>query len=531
MENEAAPIYRDSNLAFFEASISGRDEDYKKASDLKLQLNKFFSDRKKFESLKSYKKLEISDPVIKRQIDLLYYDFASNQFDENLLEEIINHSTEIEKKFSVFRAEVQKKELTDNEIDEILSESKNEAELKDVWKASKNIGELVKDDIVELVKLRNRSAQEMGFDNFYEMSLKFSEQDPDELTLLFDKLNELTRNEFESVKEEIDKYLADRLKIPEEKLMPWHYQDKFFQHPPEIFDVDLDQYYENQDLVEITKEYFNSLNLDIDDLLEKSDLFEKEGKYQHAYCVNIDRNKDVRVVCNIKPNSDWMGTMLHEFGHAVYDKYISSKLPWRLREPAHIFTTEAIAMLFGRLASNPGWLFKNGIINFGERKKIAQVSGKIIRTQQLVFSRWVQVMFRFEKELYKNPDQDLNELWWNLVEKYQRVRKPEGRNKPDWAAKIHIALYPAYYHNYMLGELLASQLYFYINRKVLKDNTGLDNGFTGCNDVGNYLKYLFFSYGALYPHGEMIEKSTGEKLDPKYYAEQFVKPGSKDIQK
>ncbi|MCK7529636.1 MAG: hypothetical protein MZV63_00520 [Marinilabiliales bacterium] len=37
------------------------------------------------------------------------------------------------------------------------------------------------------------------------------------------------------------------------------------------------------------------------------------------------------------------------------------------------------------------------------------------------------------------------------------LAKPEGRNMPDWATKIHVALYPCYYHNYLLGELLASQ--------------------------------------------------------------------------
>ena len=97
-----------------------------------------------------------------------------------------------------------------------------------------------------------------------------------------------------------------------------------------------------------------------------------------------------------------------------------------------------------------------------------------------------------------------------------------GRDKADWAAKIHLALYPAYYHNYILGELLASQLYVYITTKVLKSENELDESFVGKSEVGDYLKNLFFSYGALYPWNEMIEKATGEKLTPKYYAEQFV---------
>ena len=55
-----------------------------------------------------------------------------------------------------------------------------------------------------------------------------------------------------------------------------------------------------------------------------------------------------------------MGTILHELGHGVYDKNIDSSLAFSLRTPAHTFTTEAIAKIFGNIASNPYWLRDNG---------------------------------------------------------------------------------------------------------------------------------------------------------------------------
>ena len=335
-------------------------------------------------------------------------------------------------------------------------------------------------------------------------------------------LSFLFEDSFVKLKNEIDSYLSNKFNIGIKELMPWHYEDKFFQQGPKIYNVDADQYFMDKDIVEITKNYFNGINLNIDDMLENSDLYEKEKKYQHAYCIDIDRAGDVRVLCNIKQNQKWMGTMLHEFGHAVYDKNISKKLPWQLRSYGHIFTTEAIAMLFGRLAHNPNWLNKMVGISESESTKIAKQSLNALRSEQLIFSRWVQVMYRFEKEMYRNPDQNLNSLWWQLVEKYQLMKKPEGRDEPDWASKIHVALYPAYYHNYMLGELLASQLHNYITTKVLKLEQNNNESFVGKPEVGDYLKHLFFSYGALYPWNELIKKSTGEELTPKYYAKQFV---------
>ncbi len=87
------------------------------------------------------------------------------------------------------------------------------------------------------------------------------------------------------------------------------------------------------------------MGFDIDTLIKNSDLYEREGKNQHAFCISIDRKKDVRTLNNIKPNVQWMDTLLHEFGHAVYDLSIDQKLPWLLRSYPHFFATEAIALL------------------------------------------------------------------------------------------------------------------------------------------------------------------------------------------
>ena len=67
-----------------------------------------------------------------------------------------------------------------------------------------------------------------------------------------------------------------------------------------------------------------------------SDLLPRPGKNQHAFCTHIDRRGDVRVLCNNVPNERWTGTMLHEFGHAIYDLEIDRRLPWVVRKPPHM---------------------------------------------------------------------------------------------------------------------------------------------------------------------------------------------------
>lgn len=524
LDKKIVPLYKEMNLAYWNASLSGKKEDFDKTADLQNRWTAIFAERKSFEFLKRLKaEGGLKDELKNRQLEVLYNQFAQNQADTAKLNAINYLQNEIEQKYGNFRAEVDGKKLTDNDVEDILVNSTDSKYLEKVWTAQKKIGKVVAEDIIKLVKMRNDVARDMGFRNYHEMKLKLSEQDPEEIAKLFDELDALTKETFIAEKETIDNYFAKRYNVKKEELMPWHYQNRFFQEAPKIYKVDFDEFYKGKNLAELTEKYYQGIGIDISDILKHSDLYEKPGKNQHAYCIDIDNEGDIRVLCNIKPNEKWMNTMLHEFGHAAYDKYISKSLPFIMRDPAHTFTTEAIAMLFGRNSTNAQWMKANLGLNDNEVNEVATDGFKSLRLQQIVFSRWAQVMYRFEKSMYENPDQDLNELWWRLVEKYQLLKKPEGRNEPDWASKIHIATAPCYYHNYLLGELLASQLYHYIVVNILKSNDLKNQAFSNNPEIGKYLIEKVFSPGMRYKWNDMIKNATGEFLTPKYYAEQFIK--------
>ena len=523
-ETNYIPLYKETNLAYWNASISGKKEDFDKVSGFQNKITAIFSDKQAFEKLKKFEESgKIKDEILKRELKVMYLAFLGNQVDTSKLNAINALQNEIEQKYGNFRAEAGEKKLTDNELEEKLTKATDSKELQEVWLAHKKIGKVVNADIIKLVKMRNVVAKELGYNNYHEMRLKLSEQDPAEILKLFDELDNLTKESFKKEKDAVDEYFMNRYKVKKEELMPWHYQNRFFQEAPKIYKVDLDAYYKDKDLVKLTDEYYKGIGILIDDVIKNSDLFEKEGKNQHAYCTDINNDGDVRVLCNVKPNEKWMNTMLHEFGHAAYDKYIDNKnLPFMLRDPAHTFTTEAIAMIFGRFSSNTAWMKDMKVINDEGVKQIGDAGLKSLRLQQLVFSRWSQVMYRFEKSMYENPDQDLNKLWWDLVEKYQGLKRPEGRNEPDWASKIHIATAPCYYHNYLMGELLASQFFYYVCDNVIKTKEYNTQSFVGNPEVGKFFKEKVFAPGAKYYWNDMIEKATGEKLTAKYYAKQFV---------
>jgi peptidyl-dipeptidase A len=529
-EDKAKVMYKDVALAYFTASVQNTPENWKKLTDLQMKMNELYSDKATFKKVQDFRtffdnngKSYMKDTLLARQLEVFYLSLIGNQVDTAKLNAVSRKQAEIETKYANFRAKALGKELSDNDVEDILQANKNSKQLQEVWEAHKLIGPVVAEDIKALVKMRNGIAKELGYTNYHTMSLTLSEQDPQDLEKLFDELDVLTRDAYAKVKSEIDIVLAKQNKIKTEELMPWHYQNRYFQEAPKIFDVDLDKYYVKNDVVKLTEQYYSGIGMDIKPLIANSDLYEKPGKNQHAYCIDIDRDAgDIRVLCNVKNNTSWMETMLHEYGHATYSYYHGKNLPWLLKSAAHIFTTEAVAMFFGRLSTNPDWIQAMTGIKDKDKESIRETCSKQEQYRQLVFSRWVQVMYRFEKSMYANPDQDLNKLWWDLVEKYQLLKRPSERNMPDWATKIHIATSPCYYHNYLLGELLASQFRYSLTKQIGSKNPDTES-FVGNKKIGDFFISKVFAPGARYKWNDMIERATGEKLTPKYYAMQYVK--------
>lgn len=515
-----------SALSQWNGSISGKDEDFEESIKSNMQLVEYLSNKDFFAQLDKFKKDadegKIKDSSLLRQLELIHLSFLTNQADTSLLNEIVKKSTELEKIYGSYRATYNGNELNDNEVERILRTSTNNKELEGVWKAHKGIGVRVEKDLKDLVKLRNKLAQSLGFKNFQYMQLKLTGLDVDEVTVLLDELDGMTAKSFAELKNEMDEVFAKRYKVKKEELMPWHFQGRYFQEAPNLYPVDLDKYYKDADLEKLTLDFNNSIGLDVAGILSKSSLYPQPGKNQHAFCTDIDGNGDVRILCNIAPNEQWMGTMLHEFGHGVYALgHDVKENPYVFRDAASPFTTEGVAMIFGRLSRNAAWMQKMLNLSEEEKKEIEENCFKSSRLQQIVFSRWVQVVFRFEKEMYANPDQDLNALWWNLVEKYQLLNKPEGRNEPDYATKIHIALYPCYYQNYQMGELFASQMHNYIVKNITHAENANDECYIGNKEIGKWMNEKVFKPGLRYQWNEFVERSTGEKLNPKYYAQQF----------
>ena len=518
------PLSTKANLTYWDAATTGKQEKYQELEQLQLEIRRIYSDPNDFDLLKTFKEHgQLENQQLARQLDKLYLTYLQNQIEPELMKRIVELDMKIQKKYNNYRGTIGDEKVTMSDIYTILTTEKNTPKREMAWKASKQVGNVIIDDFLQLVRLRNQAARNLEFENYHTLSIFTAEQSVEQLDEIFDTLYELTNEPFKQLKIELDEILADSYDIAPEDLMPWHYHDPFFQRTPLVYELDLDSYYKNQDVKELAQRYYASVGLPIDDILSISDLYDREGKYPHAFSHEVDRSGDVRVLCNLQDTERWMETILHELGHAIYSKYHDRSEPWLLREPAHSFTTEAIAMFFGRLSRTAAWMQEMLELPTEERIKIERTSTKYLRFQQILFARWAMVMYNFEKALYADPDQDLNSLWWNLVEKYQFVKRPPGQDDAGWASKLHFTTAPCYYHNYMMGELLASQLHHYIVYNLFELDSDENLSYIGDKRLGHYFQENIFAPGARYQWNKMITRATGEPLNPSYFVEQFIR--------
>ncbi|MDQ3987135.1 MAG: M2 family metallopeptidase [Actinomycetota bacterium] len=498
--------------AYWDSQVKATPENDRRRADLELQLRRLKGDPQKLAEVEEALQQELHDPKLQRQLEVLRLSFTGNQMQDSHRSMLVELSTEVESEYASYRPRVDGRAVSENEIEEILKTSSDAELRRRTWMASKEIGVKVAGKVRELARVRNEVARDLGHADYYRFALGLQEIDEDWLFSTLDRLEELTREPFLAWKAELDAHLRRRFNT--DAIFPWHYADPFFQSVPPDGRISLDRYLDSLSAEDLAVRTFASWGIDLGQITDQSDLFPRENKSQHAFCLDVDRAGDVRILANVVPGERWVEVMLHESGHAAYDVSINPYLPYLLRRAAHTFVTEAIAILSGRLVRNPEWLKEVARIDSSTVDELRPdlAVGRV--AQSLVFTRWGLVVVHFERALYDDPEADLDPLWWDLVERFQFVSPPPGRSAPDWAAKIHVAAAPVYYHNYLLGEMLASQIV-----STCEEECG---GFVANPDAGRLMVERIFAQGASLRWDELINNATGRPLGAEDFAAGLV---------
>jgi peptidyl-dipeptidase A len=502
IEARLRPLTSERNAAWWDANVDATDANEERRTRSELAYSHALADGDAFAAVEAARR-NGAPALERRKLDLVHDLMLRHQVPTGLRERIIELEASVGARFVRHRGVVHGDEVDDNELKLILRESDDSAERREAWEASKTVGAVVADDVRELARLRNEAARTLGRRDWFALSLETDDMDEGKLVATLAAADAVTADPFTRWKSDLDGRLAERFRCAKSELRPWHYADPFFQDPPAEGSVDLDHLFRGSDLLALSRRTFDGLGADVRGILDRSDLFPRADKNQHAFCIDIDREGDVRILANVVDDRSWMETMLHELGHGVYDLGFDPELTWLLRD-CHLVTTEATAILFGALSGDREWLQRVLELEPADATALEHPLRAARVAELLVFTRWVLVMNAFERMLYADPEADLDRVWWDLVARYQLVTPPSDRTVPDWAAKIHIAVAPVYYHTYLYGTIVALQL-----RDALRAEAG---GLVDRPDGRQLLEERVFAPGQSIRWDRLVERATGRPL-------------------
>lgn len=534
----------ESTVALWNANLSGNERDYMKLINLELDFNntnqskaghfspdKFtpftenvFTNEKDFELLKKLKNSElITDTMLKRQLTVLYQSFMGPQVEANRYKKLRFAETKLWQSFSSISVELKGKKYFGGQLDSIRKNSTDTAVLRKVYTAYREKGSQIAGDIIQMVKMRNEFARDFGYTDYYQLAVETKDQTPQKTKNLLDEIELKTHDQFFEAKSLVDKVLAKRYHIRIQDLRSYHYNDERSSYLPRKFSEKMDSLYRKSDPIGLASQFFIGIGLPVQDIIDKSDLKYRSGKSAGTSIFNVDFKNDLRMMATIKENSDGMRKIMHLCGHASHFKNISDTIPYLLKDPNSV-VAEGVASLFENMTLNNLWLKGEFDMDSISNREYKMLCMHFMQVDRLYRFRRLLVKSVFEREIYRNPDQNLGALWYNLNEKYLGIHPPKDQNTTDWATTSYFTSFSCSVHNFVLADLFAGQLQHYIEKNILN---AMNPAYQNNKSVGQFLVSRLYKYGDLLPWEQLIEKSTGEPLNPSYYAE-YLTGGNED---
>src|SRR3954454_10929485 len=298
-ELELEPLVQAQMLADWESAIDASDANEQQLVAASKRVDAVLSEPERYGRLVAADQSGATDGELARRVRLARLASEAGQRDRALAARIIEAEARLGSLFSRHRGQIAGREVNDNEIAKIMRESVDRAERRAAWDASKSIGPHAAAGVRELAHLRNEAARALGYRDHFEFSLTLEELDESWLLSLLDDLEGRLSATWERTKAAIDEGQRARLGTPAgEPVQAWDYADAFFQDAPTASDDPLEAALVDLDPVEFARTYFQALGDDVDGVIERSDLYPRDGKNQHAFCADIDRRHDVRVLAN-----------------------------------------------------------------------------------------------------------------------------------------------------------------------------------------------------------------------------------------
>ncbi|MGZ4035123.1 MAG: M2 family metallopeptidase [Bacteroidia bacterium] len=506
------------------------------------EIAKFTGSVENIETAKKYlaQKDKLTELQVK-QLNSILYKAANNPATiMDVVKERIKAETKQTEKLFGFDFKIDGKSVSTNDIDAILAKETDMNKRLKAWEASKEVGKGLKDGLVNLRDLRNKTVQGLGYKDFFEYQVSDYGMTTQEMIDMLQKFNkelyplyrELhTYARYEFAKKYGVKEVPDL--IPAQWLPNRWGQD--WGSLVDVKGVNLDSALKTKDAEWIVKQgerFYVSIGFPElpKTFWEKSDLYPapKGANYKknnHASAWHINYDQDVRSLMSVEPNSEWYETAHHELGHIYYYlSYSNPDVPILLREGANRAYHEALGSMMGMAAMQKPFMENLNLIPKNTKSDEMQTLLKEALNYVVFIPFSTGTMSMFEHDIYANnlPADQFNKRWWELAAQYQGIAPPSARGEEycDAATKTHINDDPAQYYDYALSFVLLFQVHDHIAKEILHQDPHATN-YYGNKEVGKFISEIM-KPGASADWRKLLKEKTGSDLSAKAMLDYFA---------
>ena len=320
-----------------------------------------------------------------------------------------------------------------------------------------SVSDQIDDIFDQMVKVRTRIAQKLGFKNYHEMSIyrmkrvgygiedirTFREQVKEDLVPIIKKLKEKQAKELG----------IDKVTVIDDPVIFSNGNPNPIGTPEQIFADGKKMYHE------MSEETGNFI-----DFMLEHDLFDvlsRKGKAMGGYCTQLPKYKMPFIFANFNGTSGDIDVLTHEAGHA-FAAYKAFDLPWEDIQSPGMETAEIHSMSMEFFAEKWMELF------FGDR---ADDYKYMHLSSSLSFIPYGTIVDYYQEIVYTNPDMtpaERTQTFRKLLDEYCPNLCPDGitafEQGKRWMLQLHIFEYPFYYIDYCLAQTMALEFLILMNK-------------------------------------------------------------------
>lgn len=353
-------------------------------------------------------------------------------------------------------------------------------------------GETIASQVSRLFRLRNQVAKRFGYNNYFALADNSQQNGSTDYLELISAVDSVTRADYRQV------FTGLRDNFREGSIEIWDWRHAFADTWRE-----LDRFFPADSQIRFLKRSLAGMGFDLDNTPIYFHELGDSAAPAYAETIVMMPPYDIRIVCNLTDGIRSMQHLMKAVGAAVHAAEISEE-SYLLSTTVDPAWSEGIARFFEELCLEPAWLRTYARVPEGLVNRVVQAR----RADDLLELRLLVTNAMFEYEAYRNPNTDLNDVWWRLFETYTML--PVNEDLQPWAMSESFVTEALGYRDRLQAEVIAAQTTAYLN-----DFYGavVENA-----EVRSFLVHNYLRFGGRYPWPELVERATGDQPSPAFLA-------------